>query len=56
MPALIAKAIVLYLARLMPMLCAEISLSRIATMARPIGLRSRLTDSQRTNSRTAKET
>jgi hypothetical protein len=46
---------VLYSARLMPMLCAEISLSRIATMARPIGLRSRLADTHNTRISTARE-
>ena len=38
------------------MLCAEISLSRIATMARPSGVRSRLAESHSTNSSTASET
>ena len=37
------------------MLCAEISLSRIATNARPIGERSRFITSQITNTSTASD-
>ena len=37
------------------MLCAEISLSRIATMARPSGVRSRLADSHSTMTSTTSE-
>ena len=54
--ALIAKANALYRARWIPILCAEISLSRMATIARPSGLRSRFTEIHSTKSKTASET
>ena len=37
------------------MLCAEISLSRIATMARPSGVRSRLAENHSTMTNTTSE-
>ena len=45
-PAEYENAIVLYTARLTPMDCAAISLSRMATQARPVGARRRLRVSQ----------
>ncbi len=45
---------VLYTARLTPIDCAAISLSRIATHARPVGERSRLAVSQRPPTRKAR--